>query len=132
MIKHQYRSSLHSKKNAGDNRCADDKFIFRGKWLRRGKRICRGEEAIQALTEAELQQQLFSMREVFALGRETPADIDAAFALIREACSRILGMNPYPVQVAGALLIEHGLLAEMATEAGMPRLKNAGDYFSRK
>ncbi len=39
---------------------------------------------------------------------KTPADIEHAFALVREVAFRKLGEKPFPVQITGALALEHG------------------------
>ena len=54
-----------------------------------------------------------------------------AFALIREAACRVLGMRPFPVQVLGGLVLNDGCVAEMKTGEGktlvaiMPAYLNA-------
>ncbi|NQZ59335.1 MAG: translocase, partial [Lentisphaeraceae bacterium] len=70
------------------------------------------------LTDVELKGKASELREIFLLGRENEKNIHHAFALVREVCTRTLGMRPYKVQVAGGLAIEKGYIAEMATGEG--------------
>ncbi len=58
------------------------------------------------------------LRERFRLDRQARPDLDAAFALICEVAFRQLGERPFPVQIAGALAMEAGCIAEMATGEG--------------
>ncbi len=69
-------------------------------------------------TDLRLRESAERLREIFRCNRETPSDIEHAFALVREVAFRKLGEKPFPVQVAGALALEHGCIAEMATGEG--------------
>ncbi|MEN9361051.1 MAG: hypothetical protein RL095_2586 [Verrucomicrobiota bacterium] len=90
-----------------------------GRLMRRARKlVARWEAELMALDDASLRQRLTDMRQVFRLGRETPAQVDEAFALIREAGGRTLGMRHYPVQVAAGLALESGLISELATGEG--------------
>ena len=70
------------------------------------------------LTDLRLRESAEKLREIFRCGRDTSADIEHAFALVREVAFRKLGEKPFPVQVTGALALEHGYIAEMATGEG--------------
>ncbi len=68
------------------------------------------EEALKAKT-AELKQKLTE--------GATPDDIlPEAFAAIREAADRVLGLRPYPVQIIGGIVLHQGRIAEMKTGEG--------------
>jgi preprotein translocase subunit SecA len=69
-------------------------------------------------SDARLREKAGEFRELFRRGRDTPTDLEQAFALVREVASRQMGERPYPVQVAGALALETGCVAEMATGEG--------------
>ena len=58
------------------------------------------------------------VRERIRLGREDRADLLEASGLIRENAARILGIRPHLEQVAAALAIHDGCIAEMATGEG--------------
>ena len=70
------------------------------------------------MTDARLREEAQSLREVFRLGRDRPADLDRGFALVREVATRQIGQRPFQVQVMGALAIVQGCIAEMATGEG--------------
>jgi len=86
--------------------------------LERAERIIALEGDYRDLTDGRLQEVAFALRDVFRRGRETPEQLDAAFAVVRETADRQLGMRAFPVQVAGALAMEAGCVAEMATGEG--------------
>ncbi len=89
------------------------------------------EEEYKNLTDEELQNKTIVLRERLQQG-ETLEDIKVdAFATVREASTRVLGMTPFKVQVMGALTIHDGNIAEMKTGEGktltavMPAYLNA-------
>ena len=87
-------------------------------FLRRAERVVRIEKQYSDLADKKLRQQAMDLREVFRRGRETPEQLDQAFAVIREVAFRQLGERPFLVQVAGALAIDAGCITEMATGEG--------------
>jgi preprotein translocase subunit SecA len=95
------------------------RFVPRqGRFLRRAERICAMEKTVAGLGEARLREQVGQLREVFRRGRDAVEDLDRAFALVREVAWRQVGERPFMVQVAGALALESGCVAEMATGEG--------------
>jgi preprotein translocase subunit SecA len=76
------------------------------------------ERAFADMSAASLREAARAMRDLFRCGRETRADLERAFAVVREVASRQVGMRPFPVQVAGALALDAGCIAEMATGEG--------------
>ncbi|HVZ93333.1 MAG TPA: hypothetical protein VG797_02370 [Phycisphaerales bacterium] len=89
-----------------------------GSFLARAERIAAIDSSIGSLTGARFAEELKSARLLYRAGRDAPSDLDRAFALIREAARRSLGLHPFPVQIAGALAIADGCIAEMATGEG--------------
>ncbi len=87
-------------------------------FLERADRVLAMEGDFSGLSDAKLRQIAVDFREVFTCGRETPEDLDRAFALVREVAFRQLGEKPFKVQIAGAMAIEAGCIAEMATGEG--------------
>lgn len=87
-------------------------------FLERAKRIVALEERFTRMADANLREQAAQLRDVFRCGRETPAQLELAFALVREVAARQLGERPYLVQITGALALEAGCVAEMATGEG--------------
>lgn len=74
--------------------------------------------ALQGMTDARLQQELLDLRRSLLIDGLAPGHVANAFALIREQSSRTLGMRHYTSQVAGALVMLEGIIAEMETGEG--------------
>ncbi len=95
------------------------KFLPRKqKFVRRAEVIVSLEKEFSDMPETRLRQVAAEMREMFRCRRDRPPDLDRAFALVREVAFRQIGEKPFPAQVAGALAIESGCIAEMATGEG--------------
>lgn len=76
------------------------------------------DDKYKAMKDAELQDQTRILRERLAAG-ETLEDIKyEAFAVVREAAHRVLGIRPYDVQLVGGLVLNEGTIAEMKTGEG--------------
>ena len=76
------------------------------------------EETYKALSEAELKGKTAQFKERLAQGETLDALLPEAFAAIREAADRVLGMRPYPVQLIGGIILHQGRIAEMKTGEG--------------
>ena len=76
------------------------------------------EEAYSALSQAELQGKTALFKERLAQGETLDDLLPEAFAAIREAAWRVLGMKPYPVQLIGGIVLHQGRIAEMKTGEG--------------
>ena len=71
------------------------------------------------LPDRHLRRKLLEFKEAFRRRRKNyEALIPQALAAIREAAARKIGLRPYPVQLAGALALYRGCVAEMATGEG--------------
>ncbi len=70
------------------------------------------------LGEKTLRSRLLEFRLAFRRRQDDQELLLDALAAIREAAFRHLGLRPFPVQLAGALALHHGCLAEMATGEG--------------
>lgn len=70
------------------------------------------------LSDEELQQKTKEFKQRLANGETLDGLLPEAFAAIREAAKRILGMYPYAVQVLGGIIIHEGNIAEMKTGEG--------------
>ena len=90
----------------------------RMRFLRRAARVLAMEKAFTDVSSAKLREEAAAMRDLFRCGRDKPADLDRAFALLREVATREMGMRPFLVQVAGALALDAGCIVEMATGEG--------------
>jgi len=87
-------------------------------FLKRAARVVALEKEFADLGDARLRERATEIRDVFRRGRETPRQLEQAFAMVREVAWRQLGERPFWVQVAGAMAIEAGCVAEMATGEG--------------
>ncbi len=76
------------------------------------------EEQYAALSEEELKNQTNLLKERLAKGETTDDILPEAFATIREAAWRVLGMKHYPVQIIGGIVLHQGRIAEMKTGEG--------------
>lgn len=74
--------------------------------------------ALSGMSDTELQAEVTELRGALSQSGLTSALIEHAFALIREAAQRTLGLRPHDVQLLGAREILAGRLAEMATGEG--------------
>ncbi|HUU91116.1 MAG TPA: prepilin peptidase, partial [Phycisphaerae bacterium] len=65
-----------------------------------------------------LREAAAEMRDCLRCGNDTDEVLERAFALVREVARRETGMSIFRVQIAGALALEAGCIAEMATGEG--------------
>ena len=72
----------------------------------------------KALTDAQLQAKTPEFKERLANGETLDDILPEAFAAVREAADRVLGMRPYPVQLVGGIVLHQGRIAEMKTGEG--------------
>jgi preprotein translocase subunit SecA len=79
--------------------------------------INRAEPAMQALTDEGLKEAFNALR-AEALEQPLSALLPRAFALVREASRRTLGVRHYDVQLLGGITLHEGKLAEMRTGEG--------------
>ena len=76
------------------------------------------EEEYKALSEEALKAKTALFKERLAAGETLDDLLPEAFAAIREAADRVLGMRPYPVQLMGGIILHQGRIAEMKTGEG--------------
>ena len=76
------------------------------------------EEEYKALSEEELRGKTAVFKARLAQGETLDDILPEAFAAIREAADRVLGMRPYPVQLIGGIVLHQGRIAEMKTGEG--------------
>ena len=89
------------------------------------------EKEYRALTDEQLQAKTDEFRQRLQNGETEDDILPEAFATVREAADRVLGMRPYRVQVLGGIVLHQGRIAEMKTGEGktlvatMPAYLNA-------
>jgi len=76
------------------------------------------EESFQALTDEELRNETGILRERYAAGETLDDLLPEAFAAVREAAWRTLGMRHFDVQIMGGAALHLGNIAEMKTGEG--------------
>ena len=69
-------------------------------------------------TDAELRRKTIELREQLVRDENVDNIINTAFALVREASDRVLGLRHYDVQLIGGLVLHEGNIAEMKTGEG--------------
>lgn len=88
------------------------------RFLQQADRIVDLEKNFSHFSDRKLRDLLASLRDRCQLGRDNAADRDQAFAILREVAARTVGLRPYREQVAAALAMDAGCIAEMATGEG--------------
>lgn len=81
-------------------------------------KINRLADQMSRLSNDELQAKTVYFKEKLANGASLDSLMVEAFAVIREADKRVLGLYPYDVQVLGAIALHKGAIAEMKTGEG--------------
>ena len=76
------------------------------------------EEEYKNLSEEALKAKTAEFKDRLAGGETLDDILPEAFATIREAADRVLGMRPYPVQLIGGIVLHQGRIAEMKTGEG--------------
>ena len=76
------------------------------------------EPSVINLTDQELQDRTRDFKDRVAKGETLDALLPEAFATVREAAKRVLGMRPFDVQLIGGLVLHSGMIAEMKTGEG--------------
>ena len=76
------------------------------------------EEEYKALSDQELQAKTPEFKERLQNGETLDDLLPEAFATVREAADRVLGLRPYRVQLIGGIVLHQGRIAEMKTGEG--------------
>ncbi|MDR3052720.1 MAG: preprotein translocase subunit SecA, partial [Coriobacteriales bacterium] len=88
------------------------------------------EVKIQPLSDSELAAQTTRFRERFEAGEKLDALLPEAFATVREASMRVLGMRHFDVQLIGAMALHAGQIAEMKTGEGKTLVSTLAGYLN--
>ena len=96
--------------------------VGEGRLLRRLKHYAEAinhlEEHFEDLTDDELRDETAELRERYADGESLDDLLPEAFAAVREASKRTLGMRPFDVQIMGGATLHLGNISEMKTGEG--------------
>ena len=82
------------------------------------KKVLALDEEYQKLTDAQLRGKTDEFKARLAQGETLDDILPEAFATVREAAWRVLGLKPYPVQIIGGIVLHQGRIAEMKTGEG--------------
>lgn len=95
------------------------KKILKRMW-RKAQEIGKLEPKYEKMSDEELAAQTEILKKKAAEGSEKALDaiLPEAFAVVREASKRVLGMRPYDVQLIGGMVLHSGAVAEMKTGEG--------------
>lgn len=89
-----------------------------GRWGRVVEQVGAWESVLQGETDRELFKRSRSLQYRAKSGERLKAMIPEAFALVREAARRTIGMRHFDVQILGGVALFHGGIAEMETGEG--------------
>ena len=88
------------------------------------------EPGLKALSDSQLQQKTSEFKARLAKGETLDQILPEAFAVCREASSRVLGMRHYDVQLIGGIVLHRGSIAEMKTGEGKTLVATLAVYLN--
>ena len=88
------------------------------------------EPKIQPLSDEALKQKTAEFKTQFEQGTSLDNILPEAFAVCREASSRVLGMRHYDVQLIGGITLHEGKIAEMRTGEGKTLMATLAIYLN--
>ena len=88
------------------------------------------EPAFQALTDEELAAKTTEFRERYAAGETLDDLLPEAFAAVREASVRTIGLRHFDVQLIGGMALNEGQIAEMKTGEGKTLVSTLAGYLN--
>lgn len=86
--------------------------------------------AMQALSDGELREKTKEYRQRLSEGATLDDLLPEAFATVREAAKRVLGMEHYRVQLIGGMILHQGRIAEMRTGEGKTLVSTLPAYLN--
>ncbi|MBX7493466.1 preprotein translocase subunit SecA [Qipengyuania sp. 1NDW9] len=88
------------------------------------------EPQLQALSDEELRAQTDKFRQQLADGKTLDDILPEAFATVREASVRVLGMRHFDVQMIGGIVLHRGEISEMRTGEGKTLVATLATYLN--
>ena len=88
------------------------------------------EPQLEALTDEELSSQTAKFRQQLDSGTSLDDILPEAFATVREASKRVLGMRHFDVQLVGGIVLHRGEIAEMKTGEGKTLVATLATYLN--
>ena len=94
----------------------NDRIVKR--YMRTVEEINSLEESIIPLSDEQLKAKTIEFKKRLGEGETLDELLPEAFAVVREAAKRTLGLRPFDVQMVGAMVLHHGMISEMKTGEG--------------
>lgn len=88
------------------------------------------EKEMEGLTDAELKNKTLEFKQRYKDGEDLDSLMPEAFAAVREASWRVLGMKHFPVQIIGGIILHQGRIAEMKTGEGKTLVATLPSYLN--
>lgn len=88
------------------------------------------EKTISPLTDEELKLKTQEFKDRLAKGQTLDDILPEAFAVVREAAKRVLGLRHYDVQLLGGMVLHQGKIAEMRTGEGKTLVATLPSYLN--
>ena len=88
------------------------------------------DEDMQKLSDEELKAKTKEFKERLENGETLDDILPEAYAVVREAASRVLGMKHYRVQIVGGIILHQGRIAEMRTGEGKTLVSTLPAYLN--
>ncbi len=99
-------------------------------YLQKVKAINALESAMEAMTDAEVAAKTAEFRSRLESGESLDKLLPEAFAVVREASKRVLGMRHFDVQMVGGMVLHDGKIAEMRTGEGKTLMSTLPAYLN--
>ena len=94
------------------------------------KQVADLEETVSQLDDAALQAKTIEFRQQLSDGKTLEDILPDAFAVVREAGKRVLGMRHFDVQLIGGMVLNQGKIAEMRTGEGKTLVATLAVYLN--
>ena len=88
------------------------------------------EDTYSKLTDEQLKGKTAEFKQRYANGESLDDILPEAFATVREAAWRVIGLKPYRVQVIGGIILHQGRIAEMRTGEGKTLVSTLPAYLN--
>ena len=94
------------------------------------RQIADFEPTLEAMSDDELSAQTQKFRHMLSAGSTLDDILPEAFATVREAAKRVLGMRHFDVQMIGGIVLHRGEIAEMRTGEGKTLVATLATYLN--
>ena len=88
------------------------------------------EDEITALNDSELSAKTAELKSLYESNKDLDSLLPLAFAVVREASIRTLGLRHYDVQLIGGITLHHGKISEMKTGEGKTLVSTLPAYLN--